>query len=112
MLADGTKVPLGVWCGSTENHVVTGELMQDLIKRGLRVDAPLLFVIDGGKGIRKALKDVFGDRAVVQRCQVHKARNVRDHLPHERRAYVRRQMRDAYKRTKTVKPVVAHRIVT
>ncbi len=94
---DGTKVPLGVWCGSTENHVVAGALMQDLIERGLRVDTPLLFVIDGGKGIRKALNDVFGDRAVVQRCQVHKARNVRDHLPQERRAYVRRQMRDAYK---------------
>lgn len=94
---DGTKVPLGVWCGSTENHVVAAALMQDLIERGLRVDTPLLFIIDGGKGIRKALKDVFGDRAVVQRCQVHKARNVRDHLPQERRAYVRRQMRDAYK---------------
>lgn len=94
---DGTKVPLGVWCGSTENHVVTVALMQNLIERGLRVDAPLLFVIDGGKGIRKALTDVFGDRAVVQRCQVHKARNVRDHLPQERRAYVRRQMNDAYR---------------
>src|SRR5208283_4210219 len=77
---DGTKVPLGVWCGSTENHVVTSALMQNLIERGLRVDAPVLFVIDGGKGIRKALTDVFGDRAVVQRCQVHKARNVRDHV--------------------------------
>ena len=94
---DSTKVPLGVWCGSTENHTVTAALMQDLIERGLRVDAPLLFVIDGGKGIRKALTDVFGDRAVVQRCQVHKMRNVRDHLPAERRAYVGRQMRDAYK---------------
>jgi transposase-like protein len=94
---DGTKVPLGVWCGSTENHVVAAALLQNLIERGLRVDAPLLFVIDGGKGLRKALSDVFGDRAVVQRCQVHKARNVRDHLPDERRAYVRRQMRDAYK---------------
>jgi len=94
---DGTKVPLGVWCGSTENHVITSALMQNLIERGLRVDAPVLFVIDGGKGIRKALSDVFGDRAIVQRCQVHKARNVRDHLPQERRAYVRRQMRDAYK---------------
>lgn len=93
----GSKVPLGVWCGSTENHVVTSALMQNLIERGLRVDAPLLFVIDGGKGIRKALNDVFGDRAVVQRCQVHKARNVREHLPQERRAYVRRQMADAYK---------------
>lgn len=93
---DGTKVPLGVWAGSTENHVVAGALMQNLIERGLRVDAPLLFVIDGGKGIQ-ALTDVFGNRAVVQRCQVHKARNVRDYLPQERRAYVRRQMRDAYK---------------
>jgi putative transposase len=71
MSEDGTKIPLGVWCGSTENHVVAGELLQNLIGRGLRVDAPLLFVIDGGKGIRKALNDVFGDRAVVQRCQVH-----------------------------------------
>ena len=95
--ADGTKVPLGVWCGSTENHTVAAKLLQNLIERGLRVDAPVLFVIDGGKGLRKALSDVFGDRAIVQRCQVHKARNVRDHLPQERRAYVRRQMRDAYK---------------
>jgi len=95
--ADGTKVPLGVWCGSTENHIVATSLLQNLIERGLRVDAPLLFVIDGGKGLRKALSDVFGDRAIVQRCQVHKARNVRDHLPQERRAYVRQQMRDAYK---------------
>ncbi|MFO0761385.1 MAG: IS256 family transposase [Byssovorax sp.] len=94
---DGTKVPLGVWCGSTENHVVTTELLQNLLERGLRVDRPLLFVIDGGKGIRKALTDVFGDRAIVQRCQVHKTRNVLDHLPDERRTYVRRQMRDAYK---------------
>jgi putative transposase len=94
---DGTKVPLGVWCGSTENHVVATALLQNLIERGLPVDAPLLFVIDGGKGIRKALADVFGDRAVVQRCQVHKARNVRDHLPDKRRAYVHRLMRDAYK---------------
>ena len=94
---DGTKVPLGVWCGSTENHVVATEMLQRMLGRGLRVDGPLLFVIDGGKGLRKALNDVFGDRAVVQRCQVHKARNVRDHLPQERRAYVRRQMREAYK---------------
>jgi putative transposase len=94
---DGTKVPLGVWCGSTENHVVATALVQNLLERGLRVEAPLLFVIDGGKGLRKALLDVFGDRAIVQRCQVHKARNVRDHLPQERRAYVRKQMRDAYK---------------
>jgi len=94
---DGTKVPLGLWTGSTENHVVAGELLQNLIERGLRVEQPMLFVIDGGKGIHKALRQVFGDRAVIQRCQVHKLRNVRDHLPEARRAYVGRQMREAYK---------------
>lgn len=94
---DGTKVPLGLWTGSTENHVIAGELLQNLIERGLRVEQPMLFVIDGGKGIHKALRQVFGDRAVIQRCQVHKLRNVRDHLPETRRAYVARQMRDAYK---------------
>lgn len=93
---DGTKVPLGLWGGSTENHVVATALLQNLIERGLRVEESMLFVIDGGKGIRKGLRDVFGDRAVVQRCQVHKLRNVREHLPEARRAYVARQMRDAY----------------
>lgn len=93
---DGTKTPLGIWAGSTENTAVATALLSNLVERGLRVAEPLLFVIDGGKAIRKALRDVFGDRAIVQRCQVHKARNVRDHLPESRRAYVARQMRDAY----------------
>jgi transposase-like protein len=95
--ADGTKEPLGVWSGSTENSAVATALLQNIVERGLRVEHDVLFVIDGGKGIRKALKDVFGDRALVQRCQTHKMRNVRDHLPESRRAYVMRQMRDAYK---------------
>lgn len=94
---DGTKVPLGLWIGSTENAVVATELLQNFVERGLQIDGPLLFVIDGGKGIRKALRDVFGDRAVVQRCQVHKMRNVLEHVPEARRSYVRRQMREAYK---------------
>ena len=76
---DGTKTPLGVWAGSTENTTVVTELLSNLVGRGLPVEQSMLFVIDG-KAIRKALRDVFGDRAVVQRCQVHKARNVRDHL--------------------------------
>lgn len=100
--SDGTKVPLGLWSGSTENAVLATELIQDLVARGLRVDQPMLFVIDGGKGIRKALRDVFGDRAIVQRCQVHKTRNVKEHVPESRRAYVARQMHDAY-RSKTAK---------
>ena len=94
---DGTKVPLGLWAGSTENAVVATALLQNLVDRGLRVDDSMLFVVDGGKGLRKALRDVFGNRAIVQRCQVHKMRNVREHLPQARRAYVARQMRDAYK---------------
>ena len=94
---NGTKVPLGLWMGSTENAVVATELLQNLVARGLRVDGPVLFVIDGGKGIRKALRDVFGDRAMVQRCQVHKMRNVLEHLPEERRPYVCKLMREAYK---------------
>jgi putative transposase len=97
VISDGTKVPLGLWLGATENHTVATELVQDMIARGLRVDEPTLFVIDGGKAIHKALRDVFGDLAVIQRCQVHKLRNVRDHLPESRRAHVARQMRDAYK---------------
>jgi putative transposase len=93
---DGTKTPLGIWAGSTENTVVVTELLSNLVARGLRVDASMLFVIDRGKAIRKAFREVFGDRAIVQRCQVHKARNVRDHLSESRRAYVAKQMRDAY----------------
>ena len=96
---DGTKTPLGIWAGSTENAVVATELLQNLISRGLRVDDAMLFVIDGGKAIRKALRDVFGDRAIVQRCQVHKARNVRGHLSESRRPYVAKQMRDTYAST-------------
>lgn len=99
---DGTKVPLGLALGSTENAVVATDLLQNLLSRGLRIDGAILCAIDGGKGIRKALGDVLGDRAVVQRCQVHKMRNVEDHLPEARKAYVRRQMREAYK-AKTAK---------
>jgi transposase-like protein len=93
---DGSKIPLGIWAGSSENTTVVTELLSNLVARGLPVEHSMLFVIDGGKAIRKALRDVFGDRAVVQRCQVHKARNVRDHLPEARRAYLARQIRDAY----------------
>ena len=96
VIADGTKVPLGAWCGSTENHTVATALLQNLIERGLRVEGPLLFVIDGGKGLRKALLDVFGDRAVVQRCQVHKARNIVERLPKSLQAGVRKVLRQAW----------------
>ena len=98
--ADGTKVPLGLRLGSTENAVLCTSLLQDLLERGLRIENPILCVVDGGKGITKALKDVLGHLAIVQRCRVHKLRNLRSHLPKSRHAYVLRMMKDAYKSEK------------
>jgi|WetSurMetagenome_2_1015567.scaffolds.fasta_scaffold168567_1 putative transposase len=93
---DGTKIPLGLRQGSTENSTICTELLQNLSSRGLKMDAPILCVIDGGRGIRKALVDVLGDLAIIQRCQLHKRRNIRDHLPISRQAVVDRQLREAY----------------
>ena len=93
---DGTKQPLGLWQGSTENAAICTSLLQDLISRGLKLDGKVLCVIDGGKGIRKAIADVLGDLAVVQRCQIHKRRNLKDHLPKTARVYVDRTLREAY----------------
>ncbi len=94
---DGVKTPLGIWTGSTENARVCTELLGNLTSRGLKVEQRILCVIDGGKGIRKALADVFGDLALIQRCQVHKTRNVRDHLRKDRQLRVGRLMNDAYR---------------
>jgi transposase-like protein len=92
----GKKHPLGLWVGSTENKAVCTSLLQDLLARGLRIEGELLCVIDGAKGLRSAIEDVFGTAALVQRCQNHKKRNVRDHLPEHRRAYALRMMNQAY----------------
>ena len=94
---DGTKVPLGIWLGSTENSQVCTAMLQDLLERGLRIDESILCVVDGGKGIRKALVDVLGDLAVIQRCHFHKLRNLRSYLPKSRHAYVLQTMKEAYK---------------
>jgi transposase-like protein len=93
---DGTKVPLGLRLGSTENAVVCTDLLQDLLARGLPLDGRVLCVIDGGKGLRKALGDVLGDAAVIQRCQLHKGRNLDALVPKARQAYVRAALRRAY----------------
>jgi transposase-like protein len=95
--ATGDKVPLGLEQGSTENAVLCTTLLNGLIERGLKVSERILCVIDGGKGIRKALGDIFGDLAVVQRCVVHKRRNIRDHLSPSHVAYVMSAMTEAYK---------------
>lgn len=94
--ADGTKQPLGLWQGSTENAAICTSLLQDLISRGLKLDGKILCVIDGGKGIRKAIGDVIGDLAVVQRCQLHKRRNLKDHLAKGAQTFVDRALREAY----------------
>ena len=94
---DGHKAPLGLRLGSTENAVVCTELLQDLLARGLALDGRVLCVIDGGKGQRKALGDVLGDAALVQRCQLHKGRNLDALVPRARQAYVRAMLRRAYR---------------
>src|SRR6266481_4590739 len=94
---DGSKVPLGLRLGSTENAVVCTELLQDLLARGLMLEGRVLWVIDGGKGLRKALGDVLGDAAVIQRCQLHKGRNLDALVPKARQLYVRAALRRAYR---------------
>lgn len=94
---DGQKVPLGLRLGSTENAIVCTEVLQDLLGRGLKVAARVLCVIDGGKGLRRALQDVLGSAAVIQRCQLHKARNLQALVPKARQAYVRAALRRAYR---------------
>lgn len=92
---DGTKHPLSLVEGSTENTTLVRELLTGLRDRGLDVTRPILAVLDGAKALRKAVNEVF-DRPVVQRCQLHKIRNVRDKLPEKMRRVVARRMRQAY----------------
>jgi putative transposase len=92
---DGTKVPLGLAEGATENATVVTDLLANLRDRGLEVTRPLLVVIDGAKALRRAVTDVF-DHPVVQRCQLHKLRNVTDRLPDAVASTVAKRMRRAY----------------
>jgi putative transposase len=95
--ADGRKCPLGIRLGSTENSAICTDLLHDLVTRGLRLDGRVLCVIDGGKGLRKALGDVLGTRAVIQRCQLHKQRNLLALVPQRRQPLVRAALRRAYR---------------
>jgi putative transposase len=92
----GSKQVLGIWHGSTENKALCRSLLADLVDRGLSFEDGILVVIDGSRGLRSAVREVFGDLALVQRCQVHKKRNVVDQLPKERQEWVKRQMNRAY----------------
>jgi transposase-like protein len=92
---EGVKIPLGLWEGSTENAAVATALLADLVERGLDPAQGILFVIDGAKALRKAIRNVFGE-APVQRCVRHKERNVLDHLPERERPSVKQRLRRAW----------------
>lgn len=94
---DGRKHVLGVAEGTTENEAVCRRLFADLIERGLAAERARLFVIDGGKGLRKAIRESFGLWALVHRCHIHKKRNVSEHLPKRMQAWVKAAMNAAFK---------------
>jgi len=93
---DGTKTVLGIREGATENTAVVSALLRELVERGLDFSTPRLYVLDGGKALAAAVRKHAGEAAFIQRCQVHKKRNVVDHLPDEHKADVRRKMQNAY----------------
>jgi putative transposase len=94
--ADGTKVPLGVVEGTTENKAVCLRLVTGLRDRGLDPEGGVLFVLDGGKALGAAVRAVFGANALIQRCRRHKERNVTDHLPEAERPLMQRRLRSAW----------------
>ena len=94
--ATGQKHPLGLWDGSTENAAVCQGLLSNLQSRGLRTDRSLLVILDGSKALRRAVDHTFGRAACVQRCQVHKTRNILDYLPDGQRPWAHAILRRAY----------------
>jgi len=92
---EGVKIPLGLWQGSSENATVATQLLSDLVERGLDPEQGMLFVIDGAKALRKAIRSVFGE-VPVQRCIRHKERNVTEHLPERDRPATLRRLRRAW----------------
>ncbi len=94
--ADGQKTVLGIRQGATEKAVVVGELLADLEERGVDFALPRLYVLDGAKALGKAVRKHAGKAALIQRCQIHKRRNVVAHLPEEYRESVDRKLANAY----------------
>lgn len=93
---DGTKHVLGLREGGSENKTVIAELLKDLVERGIKPEQKRLFIIDGGKALRSGITEVFGEQP-VQRCRLHKERNVAEQLPEVKQEEVREQMRSAWK---------------
>jgi putative transposase len=92
----GQKHVLGLWQGATENSTLVRELLADLRERGLNTEAAILVVVDGSKALYKGVREVFGQRALIQRCRVHKLRNVLEHLPLDKRAQAAWRLRGAW----------------
>ena len=90
------KHVLGLWHSATENSTLVRELLADLQERGLKHGGPLLVVLDGAKALYKGVREIFGQRALIQRCRVHKLRNVLDHLPLEKRQQAAWRLRGAW----------------
>ncbi len=105
---NGEKHPLGVMEGATENAKVVQALLDNLIDRHLDPNICRLFVVDGAKALSKAIRRTFGADIPIQRCQVHKARNILDRLPPELHASVRRTLRQAWEQDD---PVKAERLI-
>jgi transposase-like protein len=95
----GEKCILGLRQGATENAQVCKELLESLRERGVRTDLPTLFVLDGAKALRAAVANVWGENGLVQRCQVHKLRNVKEHLAEEYWPELSRRLAEAYHET-------------
>jgi putative transposase len=92
----GQKVVLGMRQGATENSTLIKQMLEDFQRRGLDFHVPRLYLLDGGKGLHAAVRQVAGSCALIQRCQVHKIRNVIGHLAEGHQTYVRFKMRNAY----------------
>ncbi|MEQ1845021.1 MAG: IS256 family transposase [Nitrospira sp.] len=95
----GQKMALGFWQGSSENHEICEALFRDLERRGLVLSRRILFVTDGGSGLRKALRERFGKKLVHQRCAIHKSRNLQRHLAKPYRKEAHRQLTTALEQT-------------
>src|SRR6266699_5277255 len=92
----GRKHVLGIWQRATENATVVKGLLEDLVSRGLESERKMLIVLDGAKALRKAVTMVLGEQGLVQRCRIHKLRNVLDHLPEEKKAQAAWRLRAAW----------------
>ena len=110
--AKGDKHPLGLIEGATENAATVQALIDNLVERGLDPAVPRLFIIDGSKALSKAIRRTFGRAAAIQRCQVHKARNIMERLPKSLHASVRRALRQRCARSKFGMSIRAKNLVS